>query len=155
MDAACRPMLCDRTMVEQVLLNLSRNGMQAMQDPDETSDAGPAAGQRGKVLTLRIRPAATDAQSRWVEFAVIERGEGISPEAAKQLFTPFFTTREEGMGLGLSLCRTVIEQHGGFLGYETAPPQGTISTFTLPVARACMARAITREVLQESSHGTD
>ena len=154
-DAACPPVLCDRTMVEQVLLNLSRNGMQAMQGPDETSDAGPAAGQRGNVLSLRIRQAATDAQSRWVEFAVIDRGEGISPEAAKQLFTPFFTTREEGMGLGLSLCRTVIEQHGGFLGYETAPPQGTIFTFTLPVARACMAGAITREDLQESSHGTD
>ncbi|MEO7399461.1 MAG: ATP-binding protein [Polaromonas sp.] len=135
-DAACLPVLCDRTMVEQVLLNLSRNGMQAMQGTEPASGSGPAIGQPGKVLTLRIRQAASDAQPRWVEFAVIDRGEGISPEAAKQLFTPFFSTREEGMGLGLSLCRTVIEQHGGFLGHAASPPRGTIFTFTLPVAGA-------------------
>jgi hypothetical protein len=55
------------------------------------------------------------------------------PEVAQQLFTPFFTTKAEGMGLGLSLCRTVVEQHGGFLGFEPNPPQGTIFKFTLPV----------------------
>lgn len=131
-DAACEPVLCDRTMVEQVLLNLSRNGMQAMQGVDETQ----APDQRERVLTLRIRPAASNAHSRWVEFAVIDRGEGISREVAEQLFTPFFTTKEEGMGLGLSLCRTVIEQHGGFLGFEAAQPRGTIFSFTLPVALA-------------------
>ena len=131
-DAACEPVLCDRTMVEQVLLNLSRNGMQAMQGVDESQ----APGQRERVLTLRIRPAASNAHSRWVEFAVIDRGEGISREVAEQLFTPFFTTKEEGMGLGLSLCRTVIEQHGGFLGFEAAQPCGTIFSFTLPVALA-------------------
>ncbi|RYY51924.1 MAG: HAMP domain-containing histidine kinase, partial [Comamonadaceae bacterium] len=49
-----------------------------------------------------------------------------------QLFTPFFTTKAEGMGLGLSLCRTVVEQHGGFLAYEPNRPQGTIFRFTLP-----------------------
>ncbi len=131
-DAACEPVLCDRTMVEQVLLNLSRNGMQAMQGIDETQ----APNQQARVLTLRIRPAASNAHSRWVEFAVIDRGEGIPREVADQLFTPFFTTKEEGMGLGLSLCRTVIEQHGGFLGFDAAQPRGTIFSFTLPVALA-------------------
>jgi two-component system sensor histidine kinase DctS len=53
---------------------------------------------------------------------------------ADQLFTPFFTTKAEGMGLGLSLCRTVIEQHGGNLAFEAAGGQGTVFTFTLPVA---------------------
>jgi len=53
---------------------------------------------------------------------------------ANKLFTPFFTTKLEGMGLGLSLCRTVVEQHGGFLGFEANYPQGTVFRFTLPVA---------------------
>jgi two-component system sensor histidine kinase DctS len=51
---------------------------------------------------------------------------------AKQLFTPFFTTKSEGMGLGLSLCRTVIEQHGGYLEFEPGPDGGTVFRFTLP-----------------------
>ena len=122
-DAHAGPVLCDRTMVEQVLLNLARNGMQAMQT------LGTSA---ARVLTLRVRPAASNAASAWVEFAVIDQGDGIPPDVASQLFTPFFTTRMEGMGLGLSLCRTVIEQHGGFLGFEAAQPQGTVFSFTLP-----------------------
>ncbi|MEO7952871.1 MAG: ATP-binding protein [Polaromonas sp.] len=154
-DAACPPVLCDRTMVEQVLLNLSRNGLQAMQGPEPAFAAALATGQPGRVLTLRVRPVASDAPPRWLEFAVIDCGEGISPEAEKQLFTPFFTTKEEGMGLGLSLCRTVIEQHGGFLAHADSPPQGTIFTFTLPVAMGYRAKPITREVLQEGRHGTD
>ena len=53
-----------------------------------------------------------------------------------QLFTPFFTTKAEGMGLGLSLCRTVVEQHGGYLLFEANQPQGTIFRFTLPAEGA-------------------
>ena len=136
-DPACASVLCDRTMVEQVLLNLSRNGMQAMQaTPAPASERTAANGLAGgaRVLTLSVRPAASNAHSRWVEFAVMDRGDGISAEVAAQLFTPFFTTKVEGMGLGLSLCRTVIEQHGGFLGFVAAQPRGTIFSFTLPVA---------------------
>jgi two-component system sensor histidine kinase DctS len=140
LDEACEPVLCDRTMVEQVLLNLSRNGMQAMQGIDEMPaserSSGRASGQREKLLTLRIRPAASNVHRRWVEFAVVDCGEGISQEVAEQLFTPFFTTKVEGMGLGLNLCRTVVEQHGGFLGFEAALPHGTVFSFTLPVALA-------------------
>ena len=128
-DPACAAVLCDRTMVEQVLLNLSRNGMQAMQDSG-LGEQAPA----GKVLTLRVRPAAHNEHSRWVEFAVIDCGQGISEQVAKQLFTPFFTTKVDGMGLGLSLCRSVVEQHGGFLSFEPVLPQGTIFRFTLPAA---------------------
>ena len=114
---------CDRTMVEQILLNLSRNGMQAM--ADQTSD---------KVLTLSVRAAASNATSRWLEFRVSDCGPGISAEVAQQLFTPFFTTKPEGMGLGLSMCRTVVEQHGGYLGHEPHQPRGTVFLFTLPQA---------------------
>jgi two-component system sensor histidine kinase DctS len=150
-DESCPPVLCDRTMVEQVLLNLARNGMQAMHSCDEPAPAvAGASAQLEKVLTLRIRPAASNAHSQWVEFAVVDQGEGISNEVARQLFTPFFTTKREGMGLGLSLCRTVIEQHGGFLGYESALPQGTIFIFTLPVAASCKAGAASQSALQES-----
>jgi two-component system sensor histidine kinase DctS len=147
-DPACAPVLCDAIMVEQVLLNLSRNGMQAMQGADDAPGAERTPRRGAKVLTLRIRPAASNARSQWVEFAVSDCGEGISEQVARQLFTPFFTTKAEGMGLGLSLCRTVIEQHGGFLGYEAVPPRGTIFSFTLPVAPR-------PDDFQEPSHGTD
>jgi two-component system, LuxR family, sensor histidine kinase DctS len=113
--------VADRTMVEQVLLNLTRNGIQAME-----TDATPAAARR---LLLSVRRSGAE----WVEFAVADAGPGIARDVAQRLFTPFFTTRSEGMGLGLSLCRTVIEQHGGTLDYTTAP-DGTRFVFTLKAA---------------------
>jgi two-component system sensor histidine kinase DctS len=84
------------------------------------------------VLTLRIAPAAASQTKRWVEFSVTDHGTGITEEVAQKLFTPFYTTKAEGMGLGLSLCRTVIEQHGGYLDYAPAQPRGTVFRFTLP-----------------------
>ena len=115
------PVLCDRTMVEQVLLNLARNAMQAM---DEAGVAAPA-------LVFDARPAPGDR----LEFSVSDVGPGIPDEVKARLFTPFFTTKSEGMGLGLSLCRTVVEQHGGSLAYEPNRPRGTIFRFTLAQAR--------------------
>ncbi|OYU26613.1 MAG: PAS domain-containing sensor histidine kinase [Burkholderiales bacterium PBB2] len=113
---------CDRTMVEQVLLNLSRNAIQAMEDR-----TAPAL----RVLTLRA--AVVDAS--WVSISVLDRGPGIPPEVGRQLYTPFFTTRAEGMGLGLSLCRTVVEQHGGAMDYfNREAPGGTEFRFSLPNA---------------------
>ena len=112
-------LLCDRTMLEQVLLNLARNGMQAMDHPGVTD--------RSLVCAIRADP-----QQGGVTFSVADAGLGISADVAQQLFTPFFTTRAEGMGLGLSLCRTVVEQHGGNLEFESLAPQGTIFRFTLP-----------------------
>jgi two-component system sensor histidine kinase DctS len=102
--------VADRTMVEQVLLNLTRNGIQAMEEHET-----PLA---DRVLTVSVRVSAPG----WVRLAVRDAGPGIAPEVAERLFTPFFTTRAEGMGLGLSLCRTVIEQHGGVLDF--GPPEG-------------------------------
>jgi two-component system, LuxR family, sensor histidine kinase DctS len=119
--------LCDRTMVEQVLLNLARNAMQAM---DEAHVPLPA-------LVVQARStSATEAGKRWIEFSVADCGPGIPEEVKEQLFTPFFTTKAEGMGLGLSLCRTVVEQHGGQLLFEPVQPQGTIFRFTLPAQSA-------------------
>ena len=132
--ADCPAVSCDRTMVEQVLLNLARNGMQAMPDGEPPLRSGL------RVLTMSARPvrplAGTDTSAAsgrlWVEFAVTDHGIGLAPEVAEKLFTPFFTTKSEGMGLGLSLCRTVIEQHGGALTHEPAQPRGTVFRFTLP-----------------------
>ncbi len=118
--------LCDRTMVEQVLLNLARNAMQAM---DQAGVAHPTL-----VIEVRSVGGHQNAQGKeWLQFSVADVGQGIAPEVQAKLFTPFFTTKAEGMGLGLSLCRTVVEQHGGYLGFEPNQPQGTIFRFTLPV----------------------
>lgn len=135
---------CDRTMVEQVLLNLTRNGIQAMESLDE-----PAR----RVLTLRVRAM----RDRWVAFSVIDHGRGIPPEVARKLFTPFFTTRSEGMGLGLSLCRTVIEQHGGALDF-TSPltdGPGTEFRFTLPADGAGRPAGSRKPALVGSPAPTD
>ncbi|MCT9811576.1 PAS domain S-box protein [Acidovorax sp. Be4] len=123
LDNDLPPVLCDPTMVEQVLLNLARNGTQAM----DRINTQP------RELTLRVRHTATSAHANWLEFSVIDCGSGIEDAVSDQLFTPFFTTREEGMGLGLSLCRTVIEQHGGTLRHSPHLPRGTVFSFTLPV----------------------
>ena len=63
---------------------------------------------------------------------VADLGGGIDPEVEINLYTPFFTTKQEGMGLGLSLCRTVVEQHGGQLSHRPNQPNGTVFSFTLP-----------------------
>ncbi|MCY1518723.1 Adaptive-response sensory-kinase SasA [compost metagenome] len=124
--------VCDRTLVEQVLLNLARNAMQAMDGADH------APGSR--VLRLRVARALPVGATvpadgrRWLEFSVADLGCGISDDVAARLFTPFFTTRADGMGLGLSLCRTVVEQHGGALMFEPNRPRGTVFRFTLPAA---------------------
>ena len=118
---------CDRTMVEQVMLNLARNAMQAM---DEARAPRPSLS-----LQVRLATQAEGGKPR-LEFSVADVGPGIPGEVQQQLFTPFFTTKAEGMGLGLSLCRTVVEQHGGHLVFEPNHPQGTIFRFTLPIAPA-------------------
>ena len=118
--------LCDRTMVEQVLLNLARNAIQAMEHGSD-----PAA----RVLRIRVR----QTHERWVTFYAADAGPGIDRELGARLFTPFFTTRSEGMGLGLSLCRTVVEQHGGAMDFDSPVPgtrTGTEFRFTLPAAPA-------------------
>ena len=121
-------LVCDRTMVEQVLLNLARNAMQAMEHT-------PLAERELRIDVMQQvqRAGGAGPLQHWVEFRVTDRGPGIAPDVAAQLFTPFFTTKSEGMGLGLSLCRTVAEQHGGDLGHEHHPQRGTIFRFRLPL----------------------
>lgn len=123
--------VCDRTMVEQVLLNLSRNAVQAMDGPTPPE-------QRRLRLRARI-------EGRQLRVEVIDRGPGIDAETSARLFTPFFTTKHEGLGLGLNFCRSVVEQHGGTLRHGDAPDRppaarpglrGSCFSFTLPLASA-------------------
>jgi PAS/PAC sensor signal transduction histidine kinase (EC 2.7.3.-) len=108
----------DRIMIEQVLLNLLRNAREAM--------AHLPASQR----EVTIRTRAHGHEMAVVE--VIDAGTGIAPEAAAQLFSPFFTTKQEGMGMGLNICRSLIEYHQGSLTFENNAEVGTTFRFTLP-----------------------
>lgn len=112
------PVFADRIMIEQVLLNLIRNGLDAMAEtlPEQ------------RLLVVRARSFGDDA----VEVAVIDRGHGISEEGRQRLFTPFYTTKTEGMGMGLNICRSIIEFHDGRLIVDENPEGGTIFSFTLP-----------------------
>jgi two-component system sensor histidine kinase DctS len=113
------PVLADRVLLEQVLLNLTRNAIEAMQDIDRER------------RVLRIAAAHSEAN---VSVSVIDNGHGIPPEVAERLFSPFFSTKAEGMGMGLSICRTAIEFHGGTLTHADNPEGGTVFTFTLQQA---------------------
>ena len=120
--------VCDRAMVEQVLLNLTRNGIQAMQG---------LSAERVPLLTLR----AVQTHPQWVRISVCDQGPGVDDAVERQLFTPFFTTRNDGMGLGLSVCRTIVEQHGGALDFANLRDArgvvcGAEFRFTLPAAVA-------------------
>jgi len=121
---------CDRTMVEQVLLNLARNGMQSMQDLPP-----------GRVRELRVVVRPSPEPGEGLVFSVADGGLGITPEVSAQLFTPFFTTKAEGMGLGLSLCRTVVEQHGARLQHRALATGGTEFFFSLDWADKAAAPA--------------
>lgn len=116
--AADLPEICaDRVMIEQVVVNLLRNAVDAMRDtPPEAR-------------LLDVSSANSDAG---VTVSVADRGAGISAEVAERLYTPFFSTKEEGMGMGLNICRSIIELHQGRLWFEPNPAGGTLFRFTLP-----------------------
>ncbi|MRW92660.1 PAS domain S-box protein [Duganella sp. FT80W] len=121
------PVRADRVMIEQVLLNLTRNGIEAMQQVPQSQ----------RVLNV---VADYDAEQGMVSVAVIDHGHGIPEEVAQRLFSPFFSTKAEGMGMGLNICRTAIEFHGGALTFRANPQGGTIFTFVLPALPAGTAQ---------------
>src|SRR5258707_6115107 len=114
------PIQCDRVQLQQVMLNLIVNAIQSM--------SGVEAGNRElHISTVRIEPEG-------VCVAVRDTGHGLCPESLPRLFEPFYTTKPEGMGLGLSICRSVIEAHGGRLWATPCKPQGALFQFTIPAA---------------------
>ncbi len=108
----------DRILVEQVMLNLVNNAMEAMA-------AVPPERRAIRVVTERV---GVDG----VRITIADRGPGIPPEHAARMFTPFFTTKVQGLGLGLAICRSVVEMHGGRLWHESRPEGGTAFHFSLP-----------------------
>ena len=108
--------LVDRVQVQQVILNLVKNAIQSV-DKD------------GKVV-VRVEPVPGA-----VRFAIIDNGPGVPPERVARLFQPFSTTKSDGMGLGLPICRSIVEAHGGTIGYEPSKSSGAIFSFTVPVIK--------------------
>ena len=115
------PVFADRVMLEQVLLNLVKNAIEAMRDSDPK--------QREIRIGARIN---LDDQ---IELRVSDRGCGLSASEAEQLFTPFYTTKSEGLGIGLAICRSIVEYHEGRLYFEDNPRGGSVFVVTLPQAR--------------------
>jgi C4-dicarboxylate-specific signal transduction histidine kinase len=110
--------LGDRIQLQQVILNLVMNGIEAM------------SSVASRPRRLRIRSEMQDAAQLHV--SVEDSGIGVSPEVMERLFEPFFTTRSQGMGMGLPISRSIIEAHGGKLWAESVVSQGSIFQFTLP-----------------------
>jgi two-component system sensor kinase FixL len=116
LDGSMDQILADRVQIQQVLLNLIRNSVDAM-------IASPL-----RRLTISSRAV----EDEMVEVSVADTGEGMSEEVLEKLFQPFVTTKPTGMGVGLSICRTIIESHGGRIWTEPNSPNGAIFRFTLP-----------------------
>ncbi len=118
-DPAVGLVVADRIQIQQVLVNLIRNAVDVLAEFN-----GPRA----------IEIEAHAGTEGLVQISVADTGGGLAPEVARQLFQPFVTTKREGMGLGLSICRTIIEAHGGRIWVEGRPAGGTIFHFTLRAA---------------------
>lgn len=118
LDPAAEYVLADKVQVQQVLINLVRNAMDAMEDTER------------KELIV----SSSIGSDRMVALAVADTGTGIAPDAAERLFQPFMTTKPAGLGVGLSISRTIVEAHGGRIWAEPAQGGGTVFRFTIPIA---------------------
>ena len=120
LDPSADKVLVDRIQIQQVLVNLIRNAIDAMMDTEL------------RCLVLRT---GRDGQG-FVEVTIEDTGSGISDAIAAQLFQPFVTSKQNGMGIGLSICRTIIEAHGGRIWFERGTNGGTAFHFTMPNGEA-------------------
>jgi two-component system sensor kinase FixL len=113
----------DRVQIQQVLVNLIKNAAEAMEQ------------SKRRELVVTIERVAPDI----VQVSVSDTGPGISAEMAENLFQPFVTTKNSGMGMGLNICRSIIEAHGGRLWLEANPGGGAIFRFNVPAATDAIA----------------
>jgi two-component system sensor kinase FixL len=112
--------LAARVEIQQVLVNLIRNGLEAMAESDRPE------------LTIKTWRRTPEE----VVVSVADTGAGIAPDVAANLFKPFLTTKSQGMGVGLSISRTIVEAHGGEIWADNAPGGGAVFSFTLPLLKA-------------------
>lgn len=113
-DPAVRPVALDAEWMERVVVNLLLNAAQA----------SPA----GSVVTLRTRQVSGTE----TEIAVVDRGSGVAPEHRESIFNPFFTTKKEGVGLGLAIVAKIVDEHGGRLEFDSEPGRGSVFRILLP-----------------------
>jgi two-component system sensor kinase FixL len=118
LDPALPPVLIDKIQVQQVLLNLIRNSIEAMQN------------QPRRELTIKT----ANSGDRQVEFSIADNGPGLSPEVMSRLFQPFVTTKDKGMGIGLSICQSIIEAHDGTIWATPNDASGVTFHVRLPTA---------------------
>jgi two-component system nitrogen regulation sensor histidine kinase GlnL len=129
-DPSLPPILADEDRILQVFHNLVRNAVEAM----------TAGGRLTLVTRLSMNPLFTkvdlgQGQRSMAEIQVIDDGQGIADATRARLFTPFFTTKEKGLGLGLALCHRIIEEHRGGIQIASEPGRGTAVSCFLPIAR--------------------
>ena len=122
--AGLPPVHGDRVQIQQVLLNLILNGMDALEGTVHP----------GRSVTVMARRMAAAS----VEISVVDTGAGIAADQLARIFEPFFTTKAKGMGMGLSISRSIVESHGGRLWAETNTGRGAVFRFTLPIGRASL-----------------
>jgi signal transduction histidine kinase len=115
--------LCDRIQIQQVLINLIRNGIESMCASSEFP------------RRLQVQ-SSVDAVGE-VSIAISDSGPGLDAKTAKRIFEPFFTTKSGGMGLGLAICRSIVQAHGGRLWARPRAPCGCTFEFTLPAHGRC------------------
>ena len=132
----------DAEKVKQVILNLMRNSADAMPD--------------GGAVRVSLRAAE---EGKGVEIGITDTGQGMTAKVLQKIFSPFFTTKPDGTGLGLALSRKIVEDHGGRLMAESEPGQGSTFRIILPLEPPSMAAdaefSESRELLRERSAGTD
>ena len=119
LDATLPPVRADRVLAEQLLLNLVRNGLEAMH---------VVGGERRLVIATAV------ADAGFAEVSVHDCGSGLPTDPAIDIYTPFVTTKDDGLGMGLAICRSIVESHQGHLWAESRPGGGTVFRFTLPLA---------------------
>ncbi|QBR02022.1 trifunctional serine/threonine-protein kinase/ATP-binding protein/sensor histidine kinase [Paraburkholderia pallida] len=121
LNADLLEVLADRTQIQQVVLNLITNALDAMDGARDTKG----------VRKLQVR---SQCEGSWVVVSVSDSGCGIAPDIAESIFEPFFTTKERGMGMGLAICQSIMEAHGGTLHVRDHVPAGSTFVFKLPIA---------------------